>query len=308
MPKCIQCGYNNDASAPSCSLCGAKLSAARTGERKADSGIQEPRLWQSGRPRALAERTTAAREQSRIDVERHFIVPPVGEPLKLEPGPPIVIGREESCDIRLVSTNVSRRHAEVRWIDKPARPTIRDLGSQNGTLLNGIKIESTEQGLTDGDRIQIGDLQATYRRVPAGVPDSSVRADVAADSTDEMPAVGSALDEPAVEAAGLTGDATILPIPEVLKRLSLLRAWGRLEVEVDGARGHLVIENGRPTSATYAGVEGPPAVAAITSLVTGRFRFDGTAPPRVPESQKRTTVFDPSKMQQPPPAPPPQPR
>jgi hypothetical protein len=117
-----------------------------------------------------------------------------------------------------------------------------------------------------------------------------------------MPAAGSALDEPAVEAAGLTGDTTILPIPEVLKRLSLLRAWGRLEVESDGGRGHLVIEDGRPTSAVYAGLEGAPAVAAVASLATGRFRFDG-APPRVPESQKRTTVFDPSKLQQPPPPP-----
>src|SRR5262249_37225657 len=143
MPKCIQCGYNNDASAASCSLCGAKLQATRTGERKlgGDSSTSlEPRLWQSGKPRGRAERAgVAAREQGGGggDRERHFPAPPGGDPLRLEPGPPIVIGREESCEIRLLSTNVSRRHAEVRWIDKPPRPTIRDLGSQNGTQVNG---------------------------------------------------------------------------------------------------------------------------------------------------------------------------
>jgi hypothetical protein len=64
----------------------------------------------------------------------------------------VLLGRSRECDIRLVDTNVSRRHAEVRHEDDAY--WIVDLGSTNGTELNGRRVERAK--LSDGDRITLG--------------------------------------------------------------------------------------------------------------------------------------------------------
>jgi hypothetical protein len=64
----------------------------------------------------------------------------------------VTIGRLPECTITLADPNVSRRHAEIR----PAGSGYRliDLGSTNGTLVNGIKVRERE--LADGDVITFG--------------------------------------------------------------------------------------------------------------------------------------------------------
>ncbi len=64
----------------------------------------------------------------------------------------IVLGRLPDCDVVVSDPKASRRHAEVR----PAGHgyVVTDLGSTNGTKLNGIEIH--EQPLHDGDLIGIG--------------------------------------------------------------------------------------------------------------------------------------------------------
>jgi hypothetical protein len=63
-----------------------------------------------------------------------------------------VIGRGAEADLRLADTGVSRAHAEVRRDGAEVR--ITDLGSTNGTLVNGHRISTTV--LADGDRIEVG--------------------------------------------------------------------------------------------------------------------------------------------------------
>jgi len=62
------------------------------------------------------------------------------------------IGRRSSNDLVLAGTDVSREHAEI--IETGGRYTLRDRGSQSGTLLNGVEV--TERSLLHGDRIGIG--------------------------------------------------------------------------------------------------------------------------------------------------------
>jgi hypothetical protein len=70
---------------------------------------------------------------------------------------PLVAGRSPSADLRLRDRTVSRRHFEIAW--ESDRYVVRDLGSNNGTLVNGQRITHAE--LHDGDVIQVGfvDLQ-----------------------------------------------------------------------------------------------------------------------------------------------------
>ena len=53
---------------------------------------------------------------------------------------PQTIGRTAECDIMVADPNVSRRHAEI-WVT-PDGVALRDLGSTNGTIVNGRRIES----------------------------------------------------------------------------------------------------------------------------------------------------------------------
>ena len=65
---------------------------------------------------------------------------------------PAVIGRLPDCAVSLADAQVSRRHAEVR----PAGEgfAVADLGSMNGTTVNGVAVRERE--LEDGDEIGVG--------------------------------------------------------------------------------------------------------------------------------------------------------
>jgi hypothetical protein len=108
------------------------------------------------------------------------VPPPVPEPMpepEPEPEPPrkrftvtidgkrrelaterAVLGRSRDCEVRVSDLNVSRKHAEIReqgdsWV-------LVDLGSTNGTLLNGRKID--REPLSDGDTITVGSTEIVF--------------------------------------------------------------------------------------------------------------------------------------------------
>jgi Protein of unknown function (DUF3662)/FHA domain len=72
----------------------------------------------------------------------------------------VVIGRSRECDVRLADTNVSRRHAELRRENETY--WLVDLGSTNGTELNGRRVERGQ--LSDGDAITIGSTELIFTR------------------------------------------------------------------------------------------------------------------------------------------------
>ena len=72
---------------------------------------------------------------------------------------PIVIGRLSTNDVVLADTNVSRRHAELRKDD--GSWVLNDLGSTNGTIVNG-KL-AREHTLKDGDRLSFGTTDLLFK-------------------------------------------------------------------------------------------------------------------------------------------------
>ena len=71
-----------------------------------------------------------------------------------------VIGRGQDSAFRLPDTGVSRRHLEISWDGHQA--TLTDLGSTNGTTVNGNPIQQTWQ-LNDGDVIRVGHSSLVFR-------------------------------------------------------------------------------------------------------------------------------------------------
>jgi len=86
--------------------------------------------------------------------------PKEGTEIELDPNTPeIIIGRSAGADVQLSDVNISREHTKVRreW----GEVQIEDLGSKNGTLVNG-KPATSPTTLSDGDEIEIGAIYLTY--------------------------------------------------------------------------------------------------------------------------------------------------
>ena len=86
-------------------------------------------------------------------------------------GEPLVMGRSEQAQLRVPDPMVSRRHCELVHVD--GQLCIRDLGSTNGTLVNGEPVGETL--LRPGDHVLLGMANFTVSYEP--------------ETADELPAV-----------------------------------------------------------------------------------------------------------------------
>jgi predicted component of type VI protein secretion system len=102
-------------------------------------------------------------------------------------------GRGPECHVRPESEWVSRQHCLLRVT--PSGVYVRDLGSRNGTLVNGALVESERQ-LVHGDQVQIGPLvfEVQMDAGPGAAPPSASHTDavtVQAETTAEVDLAGS---------------------------------------------------------------------------------------------------------------------
>lgn len=70
-----------------------------------------------------------------------------------------VVGRDAGATVRLVDSQVSRRHAEL--VTTATGASLRDLASTNGTTVNGVPVEQVD--LRDGDVIGFGGVELEFR-------------------------------------------------------------------------------------------------------------------------------------------------
>jgi two-component system, cell cycle response regulator len=99
--------------------------------------------------------TAVPRFASRSEKHAYLLVlagPRFGAIFALSPGRDHVLGRREDADIQIGDDGVSRTHASLRVEGEGA--ILRDLGSANGTYLDGKRVTDAE--IRDGARIQVG--------------------------------------------------------------------------------------------------------------------------------------------------------
>jgi pSer/pThr/pTyr-binding forkhead associated (FHA) protein len=78
-------------------------------------------------------------------------------------GESLTIGRAPDCAVRIEAERASRHHAEI--LARGEGHALRDLGSTNGTTLDGIPLEG-ERPLRDGAEIALGGCLLVYRSRP----------------------------------------------------------------------------------------------------------------------------------------------
>ena len=85
--------------------------------------------------------------------------------IDLQPGRTIVVGRAVTSDIPIYDPTISRRHAELILTDSGVKVT--DVGSSNGTFLNGARV--TEAVAAENDVITFGKVAFRVKGVSAPV-------------------------------------------------------------------------------------------------------------------------------------------
>jgi hypothetical protein len=116
------------------------------------------------RSKAVARVSQAGPDPSETQVRRATATLDInGERLPLAP-PGIVVGRGNDADLRVNDPGVSRRHVEFRVTEDANGPrvSVHDLGSTNGVLVNGKRVDNAT--LVDGAEIRIGNTTLTLHQ------------------------------------------------------------------------------------------------------------------------------------------------
>lgn len=82
------------------------------------------------------------------------------------------VGRHDDCQLRIKSSQVSRKHCEL--FEKKGMLLVKDLGSANGTYVNGEKVDG-QRVLEAGDELTIGQvkLRVEKKGAPSPAPESA---------------------------------------------------------------------------------------------------------------------------------------
>ncbi|WP_053233348.1 DUF4388 domain-containing protein [Sandaracinus amylolyticus] len=174
----------------------------------------------------------------------------------------IVVGRSSELDMVLVEDMVSRRHAKLTVTGDQI--FIQDLGSTNGTFVNGEKIKRAR--LQEGDRILIG---TSIIKLVAS--DSAASGDAKAKLEDV------AAGRRTSQVRTMSGSIAEIPLPDLMQLFSASKKSGVLVIRTDADVGKIFIDNGR---VIFAVVNEHYDVAPLKSLFriltwqTGSFDMD----------------------------------
>ena len=184
-----------------------------------------------------------------------------GGEFPLPEGGEIVIGRSSELDMVLVEDMVSRRHAKISV--EGGNIFLEDLGSTNGSFVNGEKISRTKLG--EGDRILIGTsiIKVIASDGSASVQDAKAKMDAAAASA--RPSPGSTM----------TGSIAEVALPDLLQLFSASKKTGVLQITTETDVGSIYLEEGMVQFAVVNGDESvPPEKAFYRVLVWDKGTFD----------------------------------
>ena len=104
----------------------------------------------------------------------------------------ITVGRDESSDLSLATGGVSRHHASIEWIKSRRQWVVQDLGSTNGTFVNGVRIKRRTP-LQHGDRIYFGNVEVYLCHDPMANNRQQSRGKTATDAINIKPLMGASI-------------------------------------------------------------------------------------------------------------------
>lgn len=144
----------------------------------------------------------------------------------------IVMGRSSELDMVLVEDMVSRRHAKLSVEGEDIY--IQDLGSTNGTFVNGEKIKKSK--LNEGDRILVGTSIIKLVDLGDAVEVNSANAPGNRQINDA---------KVTAPVRTMSGSIEEVPLPDLLQLFSTSKKSGVLSIRIDRDLGKIYLEKGR---------------------------------------------------------------
>jgi len=195
-----------------------------------------------------------------------FLFCPPLPPLALSHEGKADIGRHSSCAFTLRRDDVSRHHAAVYF--EQGQFFLRDLGSTNGTFLNGDRVTEPKP-LVPGDRIEVGSSALTFCAIE-GEPDAYLPGVDPGDTQTRIYERNPARD-------AFSGDLSEIPPFVLLQVLEMGTKSGVLEIESGDGLGRIFFETGRPVHAETSKRHGFDAALELVNASPGKFRFESQA-------------------------------
>jgi hypothetical protein len=180
----------------------------------------------------------------------------------------IVIGRQSDLDLVLVEDMVSRKHARLTL--RGGEVTIQDLGSTNGTFVNGERVKKAR--LSEGDRILIG---GSLMKLVLAEPGSGEKTDIQI-----LEGLQAAEARQARQPAGMRGRIEDVPLPDLLQLLVSGKKAGLLSIRDSAHEASVFIQGGRVAQCL---VDGRPELGSKKSFYRllgwnrGEFEFTPSA-------------------------------
>lgn len=192
-----------------------------------------------------------------------------------------IIGRDKSrCDLVLAHEHISKQHSIISY--RSGRFFIKDLGSLNGTYVNGERVNGLAP-LVAGDEIRM----PPYMMLFFG-PDQP---DVIRKAPARPPASSGLKTEPGRQKGAITGLLSILSVTDMIQLVNFTTQSGFMTVRTpDLDIAELVFLEGEIVQARFDGKTGAEAVYAVLGVRSGEFEFVQGNPPAARDPIKDKTV------------------
>ena len=199
----------------------------------------------------------------------------LGRKFRLRPGQILFAGRSSSTDIFIDENLVSRRHAKFAWVGDEVK--VQDLGSTNGTFVNGRRV--TGATLQSGDKVQIGQtLMKVYFSDDSSADLSAIYAltDAFRERVDPAAVAG--------KKKTFAGNLALMALPDLLQMMAVNRSTGILELTREAMTGRIYANDGKLVYAVLGPVECEKAIFRLLAWKDADFEF-------------RPEAFDPSRFE-----------
>ena len=206
-----------------------------------------------------------------------------GGEFPLVKGREIVIGRSSELDMVLIEDMVSRRHAKIQSTEDEI--AIMDMGSTNGTFVNGEKVKKAR--LKEGDRILIGTSIMKLVTVDPATTVSEAEARNQLEKRGQQAAMRTQVTNRA-----MTGSIEEIPLPDLLQLFSTSKRTGVLTIKGPQGNGEIYLKKGQIYFATIDDSYDLSPLKAAYRILTwekGNFELDSSESKTVLEEITEST-------------------
>jgi pSer/pThr/pTyr-binding forkhead associated (FHA) protein len=166
----------------------------------------------------------------------------------------ILVGRSSDLDMVLVEDMVSRKHAKIAM--QADQIWIEDLGSTNGTFVNGEKIKRAR--LKEGDRVLIG--TSILKLIAGDAPRENM------DAKRELENV--AAQRRTSQARTMSGSIEEVPLPDLLQLFGTSKKNGVLVIRTDTDTGRIYLKKGNISYAIINDLDDVPPLKSVYRMLT----------------------------------------